>query len=275
MCTATWLSAKGETINPKGCDIPPRLLRAFRATEYRVADIPVWIGRRCTAMDRLLSSLGAQCGVFLTAWNPGGGAPSSAAEPAQERRLAGTAAAHRRATRHRRWTRLARGALAVGYGPTLCRGAGTAVPPSCGGGGAARPASAALPSRNAIRSSSGLDAAINCRGPFDRPNHGLACLTNRGVSAHREPVRNDQRRGERAAQVMPEARHLGLDRINAGFHGGVAQCGGTRSRHHAIQQQTGAGRYAECRHKEWRADAPSMPAPPPMRQRPIRRRSME
>ena len=47
------------------------MLRAFHATAYRVSGVTVRIGRRCAAMDRLLSSLGARCGVFLTAWNPG------------------------------------------------------------------------------------------------------------------------------------------------------------------------------------------------------------
>lgn len=62
---------KGGTISPANRIISPRLLRAFYATEYRAPGVTVRIGRRSAAMDRLLSSLGAQCGIFLTAWNPG------------------------------------------------------------------------------------------------------------------------------------------------------------------------------------------------------------
>ena len=36
-----------------------------------MSGVTVRIGQRCGAMDGLLSSLGARCGAFLTAWNPG------------------------------------------------------------------------------------------------------------------------------------------------------------------------------------------------------------
>ena len=57
--------------SPAGRDISPRILRAFHATEYCVSGVTIRIGQRCRAMDRLLSSLGAGSGAFLTAWNPG------------------------------------------------------------------------------------------------------------------------------------------------------------------------------------------------------------
>jgi hypothetical protein len=48
----------------------PRLLRAWRATDYVVDTVPVRIGRRSAAMDALLARTGARTGVFVTAWNP-------------------------------------------------------------------------------------------------------------------------------------------------------------------------------------------------------------
>jgi len=51
--------------------VPPRLLRAFRATDYNAADATARIGRRSAAVDRLLCALGSRRGAFLTAWNPG------------------------------------------------------------------------------------------------------------------------------------------------------------------------------------------------------------
>jgi Protein of unknown function (DUF3293) len=50
--------------------VPPRLLRAWRATDYRVDTVLVRIGRRSAAMDALLARIGARTGVFVTAWNP-------------------------------------------------------------------------------------------------------------------------------------------------------------------------------------------------------------
>jgi hypothetical protein len=50
--------------------ITPKLLHAWRATDYVVDTILVRIGRRSSAMDVLLARLGARTGVFVTAWNP-------------------------------------------------------------------------------------------------------------------------------------------------------------------------------------------------------------
>ena len=48
----------------------PRLLRAYRATEYRCGDSAVRIGRRSATMDALLARHRARTAVFVTAWNP-------------------------------------------------------------------------------------------------------------------------------------------------------------------------------------------------------------
>ncbi|MCS6930670.1 MAG: DUF3293 domain-containing protein [Acetobacteraceae bacterium] len=51
--------------------LPPRMLRAWRATAYRLATgALVRIGRRSPAADLLLERLGARCGAIMTAWNP-------------------------------------------------------------------------------------------------------------------------------------------------------------------------------------------------------------
>jgi len=50
--------------------MPPRLLRAYRATRYQVDDVTVRIGRRSKAMDDLLGAMGTRTGGFITAWNP-------------------------------------------------------------------------------------------------------------------------------------------------------------------------------------------------------------
>jgi hypothetical protein len=50
--------------------LTPRLLRAWRATDYVVGAVAVRIGRRSTAMDALLARMGMRAGVFVTAWNP-------------------------------------------------------------------------------------------------------------------------------------------------------------------------------------------------------------
>jgi hypothetical protein len=49
-------------------NIPPRLLRAYRLTRYRVADCKIRIGRR--APDTLFTLLRSPTGTLLTAWNP-------------------------------------------------------------------------------------------------------------------------------------------------------------------------------------------------------------
>jgi Protein of unknown function (DUF3293) len=48
--------------------IPPRLLRAYRDTTYRVNGVVVIIGRRCPAA--LFDRLNGRVAVLLTAWNP-------------------------------------------------------------------------------------------------------------------------------------------------------------------------------------------------------------
>jgi hypothetical protein len=48
--------------------IPPRLLRAYGDTAYRVDGVAVLIGRRCP--DALFDRLNAGMAVLLTAWNP-------------------------------------------------------------------------------------------------------------------------------------------------------------------------------------------------------------
>jgi hypothetical protein len=50
--------------------VTPRLLRAYRASDYSVGVVVVRIGRRSAAMDALLARLGARTSVFVTAWNP-------------------------------------------------------------------------------------------------------------------------------------------------------------------------------------------------------------
>ena len=50
--------------------IPPRLLRAYRATRYEAAGVAVRIGRRSAAMDAVLDRMGARVAGFITAWNP-------------------------------------------------------------------------------------------------------------------------------------------------------------------------------------------------------------
>jgi hypothetical protein len=48
----------------------PRLLRAWRATDYVAAGAVVRVGRRCPAMDAVLAAQRARTAVFVTAWNP-------------------------------------------------------------------------------------------------------------------------------------------------------------------------------------------------------------
>ena len=48
----------------------PRLLAAYRCTEYGAAGAVARIGRRSAAVDAVLLSLGAREGAFVTAWNP-------------------------------------------------------------------------------------------------------------------------------------------------------------------------------------------------------------
>lgn len=61
----------GARVDALRSAIPPRLRRAFYATDYTAAGITARIGRRSAAVDRLLSGLGSERGAFLTAWNPG------------------------------------------------------------------------------------------------------------------------------------------------------------------------------------------------------------
>jgi hypothetical protein len=48
--------------------LPPRLLRAYRDTTYRVNGVTVRIGRRCP--DALFGGLNGRTAVLVTAWNP-------------------------------------------------------------------------------------------------------------------------------------------------------------------------------------------------------------
>jgi hypothetical protein len=50
--------------------IAPRLLRAYRMTDYTTAGITIRIGRRSAAMDRLLRSHNQREAAFVTAFNP-------------------------------------------------------------------------------------------------------------------------------------------------------------------------------------------------------------
>jgi Protein of unknown function (DUF3293) len=50
--------------------IPPRLLRAYRNTRYRVGSVPMRIGDRSAAVDALLASHRARTAVLISAWNP-------------------------------------------------------------------------------------------------------------------------------------------------------------------------------------------------------------
>jgi Protein of unknown function (DUF3293) len=50
--------------------VTPRLLRAYRKTEYTVAGLVIRIGQRSPALDALLARYGAREGVLITAWNP-------------------------------------------------------------------------------------------------------------------------------------------------------------------------------------------------------------
>jgi hypothetical protein len=48
----------------------PSLLNAYRMTRYEVGDIDIRIGRRSSAMDNLMRSLGVRQAAFITAYNP-------------------------------------------------------------------------------------------------------------------------------------------------------------------------------------------------------------
>jgi hypothetical protein len=50
--------------------LPARLLAAYRATSYEVAGVTLRIGRRSSAVDRLLADQRVQAAVFLSAHNP-------------------------------------------------------------------------------------------------------------------------------------------------------------------------------------------------------------
>lgn len=51
-------------------EISPRLLRAYRTTDYAVGNVAVRVGDRSAASDRLLSHLRGRIGILITAWNP-------------------------------------------------------------------------------------------------------------------------------------------------------------------------------------------------------------
>lgn len=65
----------------------PRLLRAWRATDYVADAAVVRIGRRSAAMDALLGRTGARTGVFVTAWNPSSRAMPAGWNRRMQRRL--------------------------------------------------------------------------------------------------------------------------------------------------------------------------------------------
>jgi hypothetical protein len=71
-----------------GGKITPRLLRAWRATDYVAAGAVVRIGRRCPALDPVLVSLRARTAVFVTAWNPRSRAMPAGWNRRMQRRLA-------------------------------------------------------------------------------------------------------------------------------------------------------------------------------------------
>jgi Protein of unknown function (DUF3293) len=68
--------------------VTPRLLRAYRASDYAVDAAVVRIGRRSAAIDALLTRLGARTGVFITAWNPLSRRKGSGWNDRMQRRLA-------------------------------------------------------------------------------------------------------------------------------------------------------------------------------------------
>jgi hypothetical protein len=67
-----------------------QLLQAYRNTDYRVAGEPTFtirIGKRCVALEALLSARGMAEAAFLTAWNPWSQPTSEADNLAAQKRL--------------------------------------------------------------------------------------------------------------------------------------------------------------------------------------------
>jgi hypothetical protein len=52
--------------------ITPRLLAAYRRTEYEAAGAVARVGRRSAKVDALLRRMGVREAAFVTAWNPCG-----------------------------------------------------------------------------------------------------------------------------------------------------------------------------------------------------------
>ncbi len=67
--------------------LPPRLLRAWRRSDYEAAGAVARIGRRSPDIDRLLAEMGTRQAVFLGAWNPGGCRVGPGRNRAAEQRL--------------------------------------------------------------------------------------------------------------------------------------------------------------------------------------------
>ena len=75
MCTATWSSTQAA-ITPEVMQtrrpLPPRRLRAWLLTNYRIGSAHVVVGRQSCSMERMLRRLHVRQGVLLGAGNPGG-----------------------------------------------------------------------------------------------------------------------------------------------------------------------------------------------------------
>ena len=73
--------------------IHPDKLRAYLATDYRLGhtshDIVLSIGQRSERLAALFASSGVNCGAFLTAYNPQGGAQPDAANEQGHAELGG------------------------------------------------------------------------------------------------------------------------------------------------------------------------------------------
>ena len=75
VCASTAASCGGGQARGDCAAVSPRVLRAWRATDYVAGDkaagaAVVRIGRRSAAMDALLAGIERATGVFVTAWNP-------------------------------------------------------------------------------------------------------------------------------------------------------------------------------------------------------------
>ncbi len=71
--------------------MPPRRLRAWRASAYEAGGAVARIGRRSDAIDVLLRAMGVRQAAFIGAWNPGGQRVPAGLNRIAERRLAGFA----------------------------------------------------------------------------------------------------------------------------------------------------------------------------------------